>query len=83
MPVSHTRSYSIAQGSLSGSTAILVDLIITSSLIALEVFHLLLRHQTSDHVGLDLLKLEAETLVRVIFFVCLILLVSDGFNIED
>ena len=71
-----TRLYSIAQRSLSGSATILVDLIITSSLIALKVLDLLLRHQTSDHVGLDLLELEAETLVRVIFFVGLILLVS-------
>ena len=75
--VTHTRLYSIAQRSLSGSTAILVDLIITSSFIALEVFHFLLGHQTRNHVCLDLLELEAETLVRVIFFVCLILLVSD------
>ena len=74
--------YSIAQRSLGSSTTILVDLVITGSLIALEILDLFLRHQTSDHVRLDLLELEAETLMRVIFFICLILLVSTVYNSE-
>jgi hypothetical protein len=68
--------HSIAQRSLGGPTTILVDLIITSSLIPLEVLDLLLRHQSRNQIRLDLLELEPETLVRVILFVCLILLVS-------
>ena len=67
---------SLAHGSLRSSTSILVDLVVASSFIALEHLDLLGRHQAGYHIGLDLLELEAETLVRVVFFVCLVLPVS-------
>jgi len=67
---------SLAHGSLSSPTSILVDLVVSSSFIAFEDLDLLGRHQAGYHVGLDLLELETETLVRVVFFVCLVLTIS-------
>jgi hypothetical protein len=67
------KLHSVTHGRLSGSTAVLVDLVVTSSLIALEHLDLWSRHQASDHIGLDLLEFESEALVRVVFFVCLVL----------
>lgn len=58
---------------MSGPTSILIDLVISSSFIALEELDLLGRHQTGDQVGLSLFERKAETLVRVIFLVGLVL----------
>lgn len=71
---------SLAHGSLSGPASILVDLVVSSSFIALEHLDLLGRHQAGYHIGLDLLELETETLVRVVFFICLVLPVSTWDN---
>lgn len=68
--------HSITQRGLGSPTTIFVDLVVSSSLIALEILDFLLRHQARNHIRLDLLELESETLVRVIFFICLVLLVS-------
>jgi hypothetical protein len=78
--------YSITHWCLGGSATILVDLVVSSSLIALEVLDLFLRHQTGDHIRLDLLELEPETLVRVVFLIGLILdvrqIIGNGGNNE-
>jgi hypothetical protein len=47
---------SLAHGSLSSPTSILVDLIISSSFIALEQFDLLGRHQARYQIRLDLFE---------------------------
>jgi len=70
---SYGHSYSITHWSLSSSTTVLVDLVVSSSFVSLEVLDFLLRHQAGYHIGLDLLELEAETFVGIILFVCLIL----------
>lgn len=72
----HRLLGSLAHGSLSGPASILVDFVVTSSFVTFEHLDLLGRHQAGYHIGLNLLELEAETLVRAVFFVCLVLPIS-------
>jgi len=71
------RSHGIAHGRLGGPTTVLVDLVVPGPIITLEHLDLLGRHQPRNHIGLDLLELEAEPFVRVILLVRLILVVQD------
>lgn len=59
------------------STAILVDRLLCSTLVCLEMLDFFARHDLDHIVGLPLLEDKPQPLVRIVFLICLVLVVLD------